>query len=141
MIDLEYAKALLRENNYTCVICRGQALYTSQARGVKPLATWYAGGMDFSGFSAADKVVGKATAWLYVLLDVKAVWAGVISRSALAVLEENGITARYECLVEHIINRKGDGICPFEEAVMGVERKEDVFPAIRRKMEQMNIPL
>ncbi len=141
MTDLEQAKKRLHEGPCTCVLCRGDRVWASQARGVKPLAAWYAAGQAFSGFSAADKVVGKATAWLYVLLEVRAVWAGVLSRSALEVLTEHGIDAGYDTLVDHIINRAGDGICPFEEAVADIRRKEDAFPAIRRKMEQLNIPL
>jgi hypothetical protein len=87
-------------------------------RGVKPLVIWLSSGEDFHGFSAADKVIGKATAFLYVLLGVKAVYASVISEGALDVLTKNGIDTQYGCVVEHIINRAGDGICPFEQAVL-----------------------
>lgn len=141
MTDLRIAKERLLSGTDTCVLCRGQQVFTSQFRGVKPLVAWYASDMDFSGFSAADKVVGKATAFLYVLLEVRAVYAGVISRSALEVLSCHGITAEYGCLVENIINRQGDGICPFEEAVLNIRNAEEAYGAVRAKMEQLNIRL
>ncbi|MCI6714185.1 MAG: DUF1893 domain-containing protein [Lachnospiraceae bacterium] len=136
-----YAKEKLLSEGYTCVLCSGSTVYTSALRGVKPLVQWLKNGTDVKGFYAADKVVGKATAFLYVLLGVQAVYAHVISRPALAVLKENGIEVQYGTLVENIINRKGDGICPFEEAVIKISDAHEAYPAILRKMKEMNIEL
>ncbi len=141
MTDLKTAKDLLLAGNDTCVLCRGEQIHTSQFRGVKPLVSWYASGVDYSSFSAADKVVGKATAFLYVLLRVKAVYAGIVSRSALGVLTANGITTEYGTFVENIINRRGDGICPFEEAVLNIHEPKEAYLAIRKKMKELNIGL
>lgn len=141
MYDLNRAVQALSAGEYTCVLCKGEEMVTSQARGVKPLVSWYASGRDFSGFCAADKVVGKATAFLYALLGVKAVYAAVISQGALEVLAESGIQAQYGQLVSHIINRKGDGICPFEEAVLHIQDAPSAYLAIRGKMEELNITL
>ncbi len=141
MTDLQNAKVLLEKESLTCAVCRGPAVYTSQLRGVKPLASWYAQGRDFTGFSACDKVVGKATAFLYVLLGVKAIYAGVISRSALAVLVARGISVEYGQLVENIINRAGDGICPFEQAVLEISDPQAAYTAIREKLCAMHIEI
>lgn len=141
MCDLLRAKERLADGEYTCVLCRGEEIITSQARGVKPLVSWYVSGKSFSGFCAADKVVGKATAFLYTLLGVKAVYAAVISQSALAVLAAGGIEAQYGELVPNIINRRGDGICPFEEAVLHICDAPAAYRAIRSKMQELNITL
>ena len=74
-MDLNRARALLTEGGYTCVLCRGEVFHTATHRGVKPLVDWLDSGLDLRGFSAADKVVGRATAFLYVLLGVRAVHA------------------------------------------------------------------
>ena len=66
--DLTKAAALLNSGAYTCVLCRGDAVFTGTERGVKPLLGWLDGGVDLNGFSAADRVVGTAAAFLYVLL-------------------------------------------------------------------------
>lgn len=139
MNDTYYAKEKLLSEGYTCVLCSGSTVHTSTLRGVKPLVQWLESGTDMKGFCAADKVVGKATAFLYVLLGVQAVYAHVISKSALTVLKESSIEVQYGTLVENIINRKGDGICPFEETVLEIHNAAEAYPAILRKMKEMNI--
>ena len=141
MKDLTNAKDLLSSGNYTCVLCSGDTIHTTTERGVKPLVRWLTEGTDLNGFSAADRVVGKATAYLYCLLGVKAVHSLVMSGAAARVLEENGITATQDKLVENIINRQGTGICPFEEAVWEIHDPGNALTAIRAKMEQMHISL
>ena len=139
MNDLEKAKQLLNSGSYTCVLCRGDRVYTSSLRGVKPLVEFYRSNTDFNGFSAADKVVGRATAFLYILLGVKAVFARVISRSALEVFAENGVAAVYDTLTPNIINRRGDGICPFEQAVLCTKNPNEAFEIICNKIIELNI--
>ena len=135
------AKEILTSGGYTCVLTDGQAVYTSTDRGVKPLVQFLEKGQTSAGFSAADKVVGRATAYLYVLLKVKEVYSQVISQPAVDVLLENGVAVSYDKLVPNIINRKGDGICPFEAAVMDIYGPEQAYASIRRKMAEMNITI
>lgn len=132
-MDLNRARVLLREGGYTCVLCRGEIFHTATLRGVRPLVDWLDSGLDLRGYSAADKVVGRATAFLYVLLGVSAVHALVMSTPAKEVLEANGITALFDREVPGIINRRGDGPCPFEEAVLGIRDPGEALIAIRRK--------
>ena len=130
--DLEKAISLLGEE-YTCVLCRGEEVLTTVARGVRPLLQWLDGGVE-PGFSAADRVVGRGAAFLYRLLGVKAVYARVMSEPAVRVLEEGGIAALPERVVPGIINRTGDGPCPFEAAVLQIADPEEALGAIREKM-------
>ncbi|MBQ7098203.1 MAG: APH(3') family aminoglycoside O-phosphotransferase [Oscillospiraceae bacterium] len=132
-MDLNRARALLTEGSYTCVLCRGEIFHTATQRGVRPLVDWLDSGLDVRFFSAADKVVGRATAFLYVLLGVSAVHALVMSTPAREVLEANGITALCDREVPGIINRRGDGPCPFEETVLGITDPGEALIAIRRK--------
>jgi len=138
--DLEKAKDILHAGDYTCVLCRGDDVYTSAFRGVKPLVQWLRSGTDFSGFSGADKVIGRATAFLYLLLGIGSVYTHVISRPALGVFQAHGIHVEYGQLVDNIINRKGDGLCPFEAAVLEIQNPGDAYEAILKKMDEMNIP-
>ena len=136
--DLQTARQLLA-GEYTCVVCRGETVYTTTRRGVKPLMLWLEQGVDLRGGSAADRVVGRATAFLYTLLGVRAVWARVMSTPAMQVLKNAGIEASCGQEVPGIINRKGDGPCPFEAAVLAIHTPEEALEAIRRKMEEMGI--
>ena len=140
MSDLERARAILLEGGYTCVLTRGETVYTATARGVKPLVDWLDSGLELRGFSAADKVVGRATAFLYVLLGVKEVHSLVMSTPAREALEAGGIAASCDREVSGIINRRGDGPCPFEDAVLGISDPQEALVAIRRKQFQMRQP-
>lgn len=78
---------------------------------------------------------------MYVLLGVKAVYAAVISKSALDVLLSNNVVVEYDNLVENIINRKGDDICPFESSVLDISEPQPAYEIIRSKIREMNISL
>lgn len=135
--DLINARELLASGKYTCVVCRENTIHTATERGVKPLMNWLEEGVDLRGFSAADRVVGRATAFLYVLLGVKEVYAQVMSRPAAAVLAAHGISAAQDTLTDGIINRKGTGPCPFETAVLNIQDPMEALCAIRKKQQQM----
>ena len=138
-MNLEKARELLETGGYTCVLTDGTTVHTSTFRGVKPLVQFLQSKTIPSGFSAADKVVGRATAYLYVLLGVKEIYSQVISEPALTVLQDHGIYVQYGNLVPNIINRKGDGICPFEAVVMEIQDPQVAYTAILQKMNEMNI--
>ena len=134
--DLERARRML-EGEYTCVVCRDDAVYTTTERGVKPLLDWLDQGIDLTGFSAADRVVGRATAFLYCLLGVKEVYARVMSTPAAQVLRANGVEIVVDQEVPGIINRRKTGPCPFENAVLHIDTAPEALAAIRQKMAQM----
>lgn len=137
MTDLEKARSLLASQDYTCAVCRGDITYATHERGVKPLLAWLDSRADLKNASAADRVVGRGAAFLYCLLGVKEVHARVMSRPATEVLADHGITALADTFVDGIINRKGTGPCPFEEAVMTITDPREALTAIRKKMEEM----
>ena len=138
---MQTAKQLLISGQYTCVLKCGEQVFTSCQRGVKPLVQFLRQGAIPPHADAADKVVGKATAYLYVLLEIDSLYTQVISMPALSVLTEHGIAVEYCTLTENIINRAGDGICPFEEAVMQITDPQAAYSAILQKMTATNIPL
>ena len=58
MTDIEHAKQLLTGEGYTCVICRGDDIHTSEKRGVAPLIELLDSNIDVRGYSAADQKSG-----------------------------------------------------------------------------------
>ena len=135
--DTRQALRLLDSRGYTCVVCKDGTVFTASQRGVRPLLDWLDSGTDLHDFCAADKVVGRATAFLYILLGVTEVYAHVMSRPAADVLTAHGISAHAETYVDGIINRTGTGPCPFEAAVLATEDPAEALAAIRSKMRQM----
>ena len=137
MEHLEQAKKILAEENCTCVLCGDGPGYQSHQRGVAPLLELLDSGRNVAGFSAADRVVGKATAFLYCLLGVKRVHAGVMSQPAAQVLTQAGIACSWDRLVAGIQNRQKDGPCPMEFATRDCETPEQALSAIRQTLENL----
>lgn len=137
MEKITQAKALLATGEYTLAVCGDGVQYTSTRRGVAPMVEFLDHNLPLSGCAAADKVVGKATALLFVLAGITAVHAGVLSRPAQAVLEQHGIAVTCDRLVERIENRDKTGLCPMEQAVWEMDDPVQALHAVRAKMEEL----
>ncbi|MBO5006382.1 MAG: DUF1893 domain-containing protein, partial [Clostridia bacterium] len=87
---------------------------------------------------AADKVVGKAAAFLYLFLGVKNLHALVISEHALSLLLGNGVAVSYDTLVPMIRNRTDTGFCPMEQATMNCSSPEEALAAIKETLKKLN---
>ena len=133
---LNKAKELLSEG-YTLALVSEHETVTSHARGVRPLLDLFDTGRDFSAFFAADKVVGRGAAFLYVLLDVRELYAAVISEGALEILENAGVRVTFSTLVPRILNRAGDGFCPIETCVADVYSADEAVKTIKRTLAEL----
>lgn len=129
---LHRAKEKMLRDDDTCVAIKADTMYTSKERGVKPLLVWLESGVDMQDASVADKVVGKAAAFLYVKLQIKELYAGVISTPACAVLERHGISVEYGKKVDVIENRTHTGYCPMETATLAIEDADEALVAIKK---------
>ena len=136
--NLIKAREILKNGSLTFAAFDGKTVLTDERRGVKPLFELIVRGETLRGFSAADKVVGKAAAFLYVLLDVSEIYADVLSRHALSVLEEYKIHAEYSVLTEAVKNRAGTGFCPMETAVLDENSPEKALEKIKAKIAELS---
>lgn len=134
MDKLKKIADIMQNGAYTCAIELKDGLYTSTERGVSPLLSLLDSGRDTVGAIASDKVVGKAAAHLYVKLGISSLFALVISRPALEVLRGAGISVKYNELAEAIRNRRGDGFCPMESAVIDISDTDEAIRAIRGRL-------
>ena len=137
MDSLKRAKETLIKNKYTCVLCKGEEIFYSDKRGVKPLVDFYETKKDFSGFSAADKTIGAGAAHIYALMGIKEIWANIISEEGEIILKQNNISVSYENKVAYIINRAGNGQCPIEKCVCGIENSEEAFKRIKETISNL----
>ena len=134
MSDIERAKELLKNKSFTCVMCKGETLYTSEKRGVVPVLEKLEQNTELKGFSVADKVIGKAAAMLFHLADISVLYGERMSVPAKEYLEKTGISFSYGMLTDRIINRSGDGLCPMETAVSGIDDPDEGLKAIKNKL-------
>ena len=135
MTDLQTAVKNL-EGHTICLCKNGNCLY-SEARGISPMMNFIANGVDLSGYSVADVVVGKAAALLFVKCKIKEVYAKTLSEPAKTVLENNGVPVTFQTLTERIINRAGTDICPMEKAVSQTDDPEQAYTLLKQKLATM----
>ena len=131
------AVALLKKEGYTLILYNESEYRTERARGVAPLLSLLDSGEDASSFCAVDKVVGKAAAFLYILLGIRRIYALTVSESARALLEEHKIIVGYETCVDRIKNRDGTGFCPMESAVLFESDLSLAIDCIRKTRERL----
>ena len=132
--DFKKAKEEFSTGKYTLVICKDSDISTSDVTGIRPLMKLINEKKDCKGYSAADKIVGRAAAFLYTLLGVKNVYGEVMSKGAVEIFKKEGINYEYKTLTEFIENRKKNGICPMDEAVLNCTNANDACEAIRQKL-------
>ena len=128
----------LDDGGYTCVLSDGKNTVTSKERGVAPLLQMIEDGGNYRGYFAADKVVGAAAALLYAYMGVAQLCAHVMSERAAQVCELHGIAYRCDMIVPHIINRRGDGVCPMEHAVAQTDDPRAAVSIIADKLKAMS---
>ena len=121
---LTKAIELINNDNTVFAAVSDSDIITSPLKGISFVASLCNENKDLSSYCVADKIVGKAAAMLFVLLNIKVLHAKTLSKAGKKVLEDNGTDFSYDVLTDLIINRTGDGMCPMENAV-----KDDISPA------------
>ena len=136
------AKELLaQKEETTCVVVWQDDMkkepYISEYKGIRPLMELLEKGESLEGAYIADKVIGKAAAYLAVYGKASYVYAKVISTAAKEVLEKAGVYGEYEEEVPYIINRAGTGRCPMESAVWETEDAREAYEILKEKLQSM----
>ena len=135
MTDIALAKANL--DGHSICLCRAGEIITDDGRGISPMMKFIAEGKDLSGCSAADLIVGKAAAMLFVKAGIVCVHGKTMSESGKAYLEAHGTPCTYDILTEKIINRQGTGICPMEQTVAETDSADAGYEALAAKLAEM----
>ncbi len=132
------AISLIRSGDYSCVTVRENALSaTLSARGIAPLIS-LCEREKLCGAFVADKIIGKAAAMLLTLGKASACFAQTASRDAVLWLESHGVPITYDECVEHIVNRRGDGLCPMEETVLEIFDENKAYKALKDKLLELS---
>ncbi len=130
-------KILEEEKDLTLVLVLNESIYKSSEKGIKPLLQLLNSGKNYLNYSSADKIVGKAAAMLYKLLNINDIYGEVMSISAINFLEQNNINFKYKIKTKEIINRKGTGICPMEETVLNIENPTEAKKLLEDKLKEL----
>ncbi len=140
MSDLDIAKNELYEENLTLTIVKnGAVLFETRSHRISGfLEAVETLGDRLEGAAVADRVVGKAVAFLCVYAKIRAVYAAVLSRKAHAVLKKEGISCKWNELVENVLDANKSGMCPFEKTAAGMSDAGEAYVAFRRLRDNLN---
>ena len=129
MNDLEAAKNQLYRKELTLAIVKnGEVLFETQSHRISGfLGAIEQFGDELEGASLADRVAGKAVALLCVYVNIKEVYAEVLSKKAKTVFEQNGVHHEWKELVDSILDLNKSDVCPFEKAADGVSDPKDAY--------------
>lgn len=127
----------LNDEQLTLIAKKNHEYYTSNLRGIGPILNPMKEDREFfKDAIVIDKVIGKATAMLLVLSQVKYIHAIVMSQKAKIVLETYHIDYTYDEIVEYIENRDQTGMCPMEQTVLGIDNLNEAYNALIEKQMQ-----
>lgn len=117
MTNLEIAKKRLYNTNASLVVLYSNGeckeYYQNRIKDIKEILQNDKNALK--GATIADKVIGKVASSILTVAGVKEIYADVISKYAIAVLEENHVIYQYKKLVEYIQNNDKTGMCPMEK--------------------------
>lgn len=136
MTDLQLAKDNL--SGHTISLCKDGSCIFSDARGIAPMMSFIADGVDLSGYSVADLVVGKAVAMLFVKCGIKQVYAKTLSVSGREILQRYAVPYEFDVLADVIINRIGNDICPMEKALADCDDINKAYHILKNKLKSLS---
>lgn len=137
--ELEKAKTALKNDGCTCVLTLGNVMFKCKEKGVQPLLDWMNSGNNYMGYMIADKVVGRAAAFIDIAMGIREVYAEVMSEPAKELLEKNHIEVTADTIVPEILDSDKTGRCPLEMAVDGIESAGEALMPIELALIRMNL--
>ncbi|MFP3985233.1 MAG: DUF1893 domain-containing protein, partial [Candidatus Bathyarchaeia archaeon] len=87
--------------------------------------------INLSGAAVADKIVGKAAAFLCAYSNIKAAFALIISESGLEILNKYNIRCQFENTVPTVLNLDKTNPCPFEKLVENITNPQKAYLKLR----------
>ncbi|MFN3284939.1 MAG: ECF transporter S component [bacterium] len=138
--DLALAADHLRREGFGFVVTRrGQVVFESADPGLGALlrAARKLRQAEAQDVVLADRVVGLAALLVACWAGIRAVHAEVASEAAHREADARGVFLQSVRRVPQVLNRSGDGPCPFEAAVHAALRRGASLPDVVRLLEQM----
>lgn len=130
----------LAAGKHSLAISNGGKTWHFDGRGIADLYKTYTTAPELLlGATVADKIVGKGAAALMIAGGVARLYAGTISKGALALIKDSAVETEYRESVDHIINRAGNGWCPVELLCRDCLTATDCLPLIHDFINQYKV--
>jgi hypothetical protein len=135
--DITCASDFLHSHSDSIVAVRNQTVIgTKQGDGIRPFLELMNDMKDqLSECVIGDRILGKASALLCCYVHARGMYAPQGTKTAIAALVVHGIPAQVDSMVPHIMNRTGDGLCPFERLLESVDDPSEAYRLITEKLD------
>jgi len=139
-IDMAQLTDVLMREELRCVAADDKGVvFASNKRGIAPMLDLYqkvqAG--ECTPTILADRVFGRGAVMTAKLCGVKEIYSLVASQKAIDCAAGYGMKLSAKEVVPFIVNRTGDGRCPIESAVEGINDPCEGHAAILNTLQQM----
>lgn len=114
----------------------GEILYTEKSKGILPILRAMEN-RDLQGSSVADTVVGLAHAMISAEIGVEEIYGKVLSESARDYLKKKKIPFSYDIVVDKILDRTGNDLCPMEKRAQESSDCSKLIEKIEQFFEEM----
>ncbi len=135
--EIEQAIQILREHHTSVVIINNGKIYESEKRGILPLLDFLENPEIMKGASAADKVIGRAAAFLMIKGGIADLHAILTTDGAIELMKKAGVSFTYDKKVPYIKNRTETDMCPMEKCVLDVTDAEMAFMKLTKMVHSM----
>lgn len=133
------AKNMIRSGEAECVVVQnGRIVAVAKGRGLSPLLNIYdEKGPQMQNSYIADKVIGRAAAFITIKGGASEVFGKIMSEDAKLLLEQHNIKVSCDLLVPRILNNQRNGLCPLEDSVKNITSPDDALKAMRQRLKEL----
>ena len=133
------AIAQIEENRLGLAVLQGdEVVYTAMTPGIRSALELHDRQPELlRGAVVVDRIIGRAAAMIFADGGAAAIYGSVMNRAAQQALLAQGIAVRAGTTVDAIVNRRGDGICPMEQAILGITDPEAGLSRLRATVKRL----
>lgn len=123
----------------TCFVIKdNEVIFSSTEKGVKPLMDYYnTYGITNGEVEVVDRIMGKGAVLLALLCKATVIDTPIISKEAHKLAIKYQLSIEYGKEVDYIINRSGDGQCPIEACLLGIDDIEEGYEMIKTTLSKL----
>ena len=134
--DLELAREVLSTTDSSIVVISyGKIWKKKKGEGIKPiLEVIEEMGEDIHGSVIGDRFLGRASALLCRYVKAQGVYSPQGTKTGIALLIMGGVPCQVGELIPQIMNRNGDGLCPFEKMLKDVGSPDEAYKILKEKV-------
>ena len=131
--DIDLAKNIMLSENYSFVIIKDEKIISfSRDIGIKPiLETIEDIGNDLEGTVIGDRILGKASAFLWRYSKIKGIYSPQATKTAIAILIIGGIPCQADEMIPSVTS---NNLYSYEEMLQNVESPEDAYKILKENV-------